>query len=315
MRRKEIENKLQKKKELLERVSGKKALMIAKRDENHRILGQDANYEKLTDQQDRPPREDCGRGRSANSPSKEGRMKRRRSGQKKKKHRSCFREETLSDHGSSGSSIDSRDRHKRRRHRGKKHRLRKDDDGSDSGSSGDRHKKHWRREVRHRKKRCHKRHHDSHSDSSVTPSCYNRYNDYQQKTHVRDSFEQEKKAARYDSNGHNISSSQNAFQEEMNVTKISTTTLEPDRVARKASGFGLQNVPLKGGLDSLGPSKEVLERKRKEREASLEKKRPASKIQAITAEERTLLLAKMQSDAEARKSSLGKILQQQHDDQ
>ena len=52
----------------------------------------------------------------------------------------------------------------------------------------------------------------------------------------------------------------------------------------------MQNAQLKGGLDSLGPSKEVLEGKRKDKEASLEKKRPAQEILAIMAEEKAILL-------------------------
>jgi hypothetical protein len=317
MRRKEIENKLQKKKELFERVSGSKAVIISMREEAHPVLGQKSNFAINTDKCDRQPREDRGRGRSR-SPSKEKRMERRRSGEKKKKkkHRSHSREKESAGHGttSSSSSIGSRDRHRKRRYRGRKHRPSQDIDYSDSGSSGYGHKKYRHREVKHYKEKRHKRHHRSQSDSSRSPSFEDRYNE-DHKIHVRERFEHRKVAERKDSHSHNISTNKSSPKEEMNVTEISNDTLESERVARKTPGFGLQNVPLKGGLDSLGPSKEVLERKRKEKEASSEKKRPAQKIQAITAEERAILLAKMQSDAEVRKSSLDKIVQKPYEDQ
>jgi hypothetical protein len=316
MRRKEIETKLQKKKELFERVSGSKAVIISKREEAHRVLGHNSNFEINTDKCDRQPREDRGRGRSR-SPSKEKRRERRRSGQKKKKHRSHSREKESGGHGSSScSSIGSRDRHKKRTHRGKKHRPSKDIDYSESGSSGYGHKKRRRREVRHYKEKRHKRHHRSQSDSSIiSPSCENRYSE-DQKIYVRERIERSKISERNDSHSHNTSTSKNSPKEEMNATETFNDTLESETVARKTPGFGLQNVQLKGGLDSLGPSKEVLERKRKEKEASLEKKRPAQKNLAITAEERAILLAKMQSDAEVRKSSLDEIVQKKpYDDQ
>ncbi len=165
------------------------------------------------------------------------------------------------------------------------------------------------------KEKRHKQHHQSQSDRSISPSCENRYSE-DHKVYVRERIEHSKISERNDSHSHKTSTSKNSPKEEMNATETFNDTLESETVARKTPGFGLQNVQLKGGLDSLGPSKESLERKRKEKEASLEKKRPAQKNLAITAEERAILLAKMQSDAEVRKSSLDEIVQKKpYDDQ
>jgi len=217
-------------------------------------------------------------------------MERRRSGQKKKNHRSHSREKESGGHGSSScSSIGSRDRHKKRTHRGKKHRPSKDIDYSESGSSGYGHKKHRHREVRVYKEKRHKQHHQSQSDRSISPSCENRYSE-DHKVYVRERIEHSKISERNDSHSHNTPTRKNSPKEEMNVTEISNATLESETVARKTPGFRLQNAQLKGGLDSLGPSKEVLEGKRKDKEASLEKKRPAQEILAIMAEEKAILL-------------------------
>lgn len=78
---------------------------------------------------------------------------------------------------------------------------------------------------------------------------------------------------------------------------------------------GLQNASLKAGLESLGPAKELLERKRIEEEQSMKEKRMGSSPKSYTPEERNLLLAQMQADADARRNALERSISIQNQQQ
>lgn len=307
MRRREIEDNLKKKKDLFERVSGSKVVTISKKRDSNADIDATTEHQKISYKSDSRPKKEHRRERSR-SPSREARIRGKHS-REEKKHRSYYREKE-SVHSDSSSS--TRHRYKKRRRREKKHCSYKEKETAHSESSNsDRHKSRRRRERKHSHEKHLKRHRRprrSRSDSSQSSRGGHRFRDDREKR--RREIEIIQKSAEGE-NTHDFSIPRGAPEEKCVEISRSNAANETDRGVEKVPGFGLQNVSLKGGLESLGPAKEVLEQKRKEKEASMVKKVPVKTSQAITAEQRAMLLAKMQSDAGTRKSVLEKALQKQ----
>mmetsp|Transcript_1179 Transcript_1179/g.1808 ORF Transcript_1179/g.1808 Transcript_1179/m.1808 type:complete len:318 (+) Transcript_1179:586-1539(+) len=280
MRRKEMEDNLKRKKDLFERVSGTKVNVVSNSGRGDGDIPQ--------------PQENIRESHKTNKRNKRDRKhdeRKRGSRESRKKH---HRDEKASSRKYHSSSRDiERTRHDNY-HRGtdkyssdeRRHRMRRQSSSSVSSSINRRSSKECHRPNDHRSSKRRSR--------SPIPTSSADKNIDKSSSKITSTSKEEKKG---NANGSNNTNEKSHDQQE------------------KIPRFGLQNASLKAGLDSLGPSKELLEWKRTEKEQSMNEKRMGSSQKSYTPEERNLLLAQMQADADARRNALDRSISIQNQQQ